>query len=95
MKFRDRDAERVEGLVLRIRLRLIYHHQPGLVSRIYVPAGVAGVEEGVGRTASALSSLCRMRPEWSVRRSVSPNREVLGCRDDQRRDPRADSSSVL
>jgi hypothetical protein len=72
-----------------------HHCQQGLGSRIYVQAGLAGVAEGVGRTASALSSLCRMWPEWSVRRSVSQNPTVLGCRDDQRRDPRADPSSVL
>ena len=50
-----------------------------LGSRIYVHAGLADMAEGVGRTASALSSLYPVRPERSVRRSVSQNPTSLGC----------------
>jgi hypothetical protein len=77
-----------------------YPHQQDLVSRIYVQAGSAGVAEGIGPTASALSSLCRMRPECSVRRSVPQNpTDLAGLRPAsagmRRGRPWHDSRSVL
>src|ERR1035437_10281824 len=72
-----------------------YRHQRSPGRRFCVHAGVAGVAEGVGPTASALSSLYPVWPAWSFRRSVSQDPTILGCCDDQCRNPCADSSSVL
>ena len=57
-----------------------YRRQQSLGNPSCVHAGVAGVAEGVGRTASTLSSLCRVRAKWSFRRSVCQNPKVLGWR---------------
>src|ERR1035437_53329 len=72
-----------------------YRRHQRLSSRSCVQAGVAGVAEGVGPTASTLSSLYPVWPAWSFRRSVSQDPTILGCCDDQCRNPCADSSSVL
>src|ERR1035438_3819691 len=72
-----------------------HRHQESLGNRFCVHAGVAGVAQGVGPTAPALSWLYPVWPAWSFRRSVSQDPTILGCRDDQRRNPCAGSSSVL
>jgi hypothetical protein len=61
-----------------------YRHQQSPGSRFCVHASVAGVAEGVGPTASALSSLYPVWPAWSFRRSVSQDPTILGCRNDKR-----------
>jgi hypothetical protein len=59
-----------------------YSRSKGLRSRICLDAGLAGVAEGVGPTASAPSLLRAVWPARSFRRPVSFNRG--GCRIDCR-----------